>query len=525
LRANNLTEDNIKKHRVCGGKVKTDIDLDDPLCTMRDYGGTPLEVTTNMIRIMEDSIIIDRYRYDSKQKTSSDMLNSIIFAQIIFYKFSQKWLQLYNDLFLSLNFNNLSDFLFLNDEDVERFKNLTKKEAKENAEFNAYYQAREVLVTFFKKMVTLPAQHCIYEKEGKYEAISLEMIKKRIKKFSNETDQTPDEKRTIVLNCQSDKIKEWAKQNNKGELFTEVGYNFTPQIYFLSDRPEVDQLDAVAIGRVIQTILTGLEIPGANPNPSVKNILAPLLIHKHLYPDTLRDISDQMVSNLINGTNFYPYLSKVKQEELNQKNCDITTNDMGKMIYSPKKDNNKYCKSLYLLTYESETTLSPMWVLKSNFLSTTIAPLMYLNSQTNENITMLKHYIAFKSVVKTAVTDTILIPLIQAPSAFKDTHPFMYYSIYEKWKSEAISNGIDINQLTENQKTNSLYEILINHPLVCHINSNNALAIPFLNNNNSVTIKLCKTYKKYKACVEKSDCHEREHKDIFITMFQTAYGT
>ena len=122
---------------------------------------------------------------------------------------------------------SLADFSFLDLNDIESYKGLMEAEAERNPEFKLYYEITQPIFDFYKQLFFLPVKHCVYEKDGEYQAVALEVIKKRI------NNDYAENSRELFVNCQSPAAEKWADKNNKGVFIAEVGYLGKHTEYFL----------------------------------------------------------------------------------------------------------------------------------------------------------------------------------------------------------------------------------------------------------------------------------------------------
>ena len=230
----------LKKYKVCGGKkagVDSDADLDDPLCAQHDYGTTPLEVAENAIRLNQDAIMINRNRYD--KAAPEYVIRGIVRFFNTIARLHDKLGEYSHELLSKSNLNPLH-FSFLSDEDITSYQEILQNEANSNPEFKAYYEIRNPISVYYKKLFFLPLKHCIYRQGEKYQAVALEVIKKRIE------GDYPENSREVFMDCQSPVVKKWAEEKNKGTLITEVGYFGKNIEYFLKPRKN-DPFDEISL--------------------------------------------------------------------------------------------------------------------------------------------------------------------------------------------------------------------------------------------------------------------------------------
>ena len=224
------SKEDLKSYRVlCGGDKPEDsqyqeTDANQPLCKKFDYGANPLEIVINGILQTNTYLTSERNRYDSKEIPPLPSRNSRQFrsqAGDIYVKWKQ-----YRDELLSQIGKSIENYSFLNPEHIRQYQQIIEKEQDESAEFKLYYDALRPIFDYFKRLAFMPVKHCIYKRRGEsggfhYSAVSPENI---ITEERGDYIKYPDNSRERFINCKSPVIKNWALENNKGELITETGF-------------------------------------------------------------------------------------------------------------------------------------------------------------------------------------------------------------------------------------------------------------------------------------------------------------
>lgn len=250
-RAQGINAEDIKKCRVCGGRAPSlsgngDIDFDNLLCRQWDYGSSPKEVVEYHIEEAH-RVAHNSRRYDNENPPKNKLELSSQRAGML-KQFYQKWAALRDTLFDSspnreTQRMSLWHYSSLISKDVEDYKEAIRKKAESPAqtesdvEFSNYYEVRQPIFDFFRELFFFPAKHCIYKKDGAYQAVSLDVIQTRI------AHQYATDSREIIRTCQSPAVTAWVDDNDKGSFVAEVGYFVTNRSYFIQprDKDKVDE--------------------------------------------------------------------------------------------------------------------------------------------------------------------------------------------------------------------------------------------------------------------------------------------
>ena len=247
--------ENLKRYHVCGGKLPTldnyhssEMNADDPLCVKYDYGKTPYEVVSNFIYDSKNTIMMQTRRYDQARISSSDSLLYSLDPGNSLLPLLYKW---YNLLDIFFNESNQTIFRVSSivKDDVNNYNQKLQIKAADDPVFNRYYEIRQPIFDYFKKVFFFPFKHCVYinGENNNYEVWALEAIIQTIEGQYSEND------RKAVLNCRSSVVKEWAaKQDGDLVLKDEIGFIGVKDSYFL-DRREEDITDEISVFKPIES--------------------------------------------------------------------------------------------------------------------------------------------------------------------------------------------------------------------------------------------------------------------------------
>ena len=249
-----LTREDLKSYKIlCGGKKEPgEIDLDKPLCKRFDYGAGPLEIVTNIIAYSDNLLMAGRNRYDAKSVPSR---SEIAFIERVapFYK---KWKKL-RDALLKLKDNkSVFDYSFIDSGHIEKYEGIIKKEALENSDFQSYYEIQEPIFNYIINLIFLPLKHCIYKgSDNTYSAVALKDIKAEL---VSDFIAYPDDSAEFI-DCKSPVVRQWQKDNEKGELVSEVGFFGKNRTYSL--RPKRDEpYDELSVFAMFNSIMYSCEV-------------------------------------------------------------------------------------------------------------------------------------------------------------------------------------------------------------------------------------------------------------------------
>ena len=291
-------KENLKNYKIlCGGEkiegsYRRETNPNQPLCKQFDYGANPLEITINSILQTNSYLMNKRNRYDSDNVSSFKFIKRLYFINQAgdLYK---KWKQ-YRDELLDQKGKSILDYSFVNPDHITQYKTVLKEEQAKSSDFKMYYDIRRPIFDYFKRLVFMPAKHCVYknkvEGEFHYSAVALENILTeetgnyfRYSEHSNER----------FINCQSLAVKNWAKENEKEELVTEVGFLAYVKRYFLRPKNKYpyDEFPAFII----------LDEMVKDKGPFVDTVLE---------PDLGAEYYQELRAYMLQGMNLNPYIDE-----------------------------------------------------------------------------------------------------------------------------------------------------------------------------------------------------------------------
>ncbi|MCZ0933430.1 MAG: hypothetical protein OXJ52_09820 [Oligoflexia bacterium] len=290
------TGHSIKNYKVLcgGGKVdgadkKGETDPNQPLCAIFDYGAKPFDIAVNSILKINNDLNSHRYRYDSAGVSS---VNFSYFINQRLGSLYKKWEQ-YRDELLNQKDKSIEDYSFLNPEHVTKYTGIIEKEMGKNSAFKMYYDIREPVFDYFKRLFFMPVKHCIYKDwlgSGKLHAVALENI---ITKEKADYITYPEDSREKVIHCQSSVVKKWAE--GKGEFVSEVGFFGKSRSYLLRPKSELDNNDVSSVFYFLSGMLNETE---ANP-----------FAHIILDPEFGEQYYHEVRDYLLKGGDLKPYIT------------------------------------------------------------------------------------------------------------------------------------------------------------------------------------------------------------------------
>ena len=171
-----------------------------------------------------------------------------------------------------------------------------------------YYDIRRPIFDYFKRLLFMPAKHCVYKRKLKtsekeefhYSAVDFENI--LLEKKGDYT-KYPTDSRERFINCKSPVATDWAKENEKGELVTEVGFFGKKRKYYLRTKKE----------DTILSVKTEDPFDEKNPFTIWKTILMEeknLLFDIVLEPDFGEEYYDELHASMLKGTDLSPYINE-----------------------------------------------------------------------------------------------------------------------------------------------------------------------------------------------------------------------
>ena len=452
----------VKQYRVCGGEsikrhgLNSELDSTDPLCARFDYGITPLEVVNNRIRTIQDALMLHGRRYDSENLS---VINRVDMRQI--QKLYNKWKEQLDNL-MKLENVDIKKYSFLDEEDIREYLGLIEAKRDVDKEFRLYDEIRQPIFDFFKKIFFLPVKHCVYlRKDGTYQAMALDMIREKIKGTSPEG--------AVLMNCKSPAAEEWAEENNKGELVTEVGFLSGMKSYLL----HLEDTTLLDEGSVFGGPLWAI-------------MVSPMMSLLKDDPYFMKEWVIKSMDTFLNGMDLNPYL----HEQL------------------PR-----------FLSYEIEqaTAVSrglPLLMMKQLFVGNYIGSVLNQSALSEEQKREVNEKYGFMVVLNLGQW---LRNVSEGDfSILKVTLP----NVYEEYKKHDVGG------------TASLLDFLIEHPAVCVSDNSSKILIPYnMSKNESGNYtndyaKMCKKFNEYKTCVanhKTEACEYKEDKEAYIQFIKQGW--
>ena len=293
----------VKKYKVCGGKdyhvTNSDINVNDPFCSRFDYGTSPLDITNNIISNSLNNWISGHRRHDSANTLVAypPVLRPRTTNNVTILTLLNKWIELRNKLFNERN-EKITNYSFLKEADVQKYKDLIQSEVKRNSEFRAYYEVRQTVFNYYKKMLFMPIKQCIYKKpDGSWKSIALEFIEQQIER------QYAENSGELFISCQSPVVQKWAKKNINGQFISEVGYFLNHKTYFLNDTTGKIPQDLTLFNDIFWRSLAIYSLIDFPTAPSTMILLL-------TEPDLARELIFSLEKDIMEGADLNPYLDK-----------------------------------------------------------------------------------------------------------------------------------------------------------------------------------------------------------------------
>lgn len=491
----------VRKYRVCGGKSldksSSEIHLDDPLCAQWDYGTTPLEVVQNAIRLNWDYIMIGRNRYDSQYLPNR--IRNGISALIHIPRLHGKWTWYRNKL-LSSKGKRMEDYSLVDDDSIESYKNMIQAEAERNPEFKLYYEIMQPIFEFYKKIFFLPVKHCIYHKGDEYQAVALEVIKKRIES------EYPENSRELFVNCQSPVVEKWASTNNTGNFVAEVGYLGKHTEYFLKAKKE-DPFDELSIfmvpmDTVDQPVAAEL-LRGKFLLVSVweqlTSIMGDALIHE---PHFAKEMIEAQIAYVLEGMDINSYINNERWVEKEA--------ELGRELPRPLPRFISYEIDMVIhqhVLVRPELPVQPVDLLirRNGVVEKRIE--MELNAQSRS--ASMRNLAERQFQVLGFNVGRQLSDVLAQPQEYKQLFPVIS-EIYNEYKSKKAKDEV--------AEKETIIDYFLKHPAVCVDQKKSTIRTPFTISEKSYRSKLCRKFNKYKKCVNEqgTSCENIEDKRAYI---------
>ena len=302
----------LKNYQVlCGGEKIEDEDYKEtnpnqPLCRKWDYGVNPLEISVNSILQTNSFLMNTRNRYDSKDISTYKNQYFTIQAGDLY----KKWKQ-YRDELLNRNGTSIEDYFFTNPKHISQYKQIIETEKARRPDFKMYYDVREPIFDYFKRLAFMPAKHCIYKQESHpdskphYNTAAFENI---LAKEMGDYVLYPENSRERAVNCKSSVIRDWAEKNKKGKLIAEVGFLTNERKYFLRQKNR-DPLDEKPAFKVLYEVLTDSNSATKYSSEQSKSPFFDIVAE----PDFGAEYYRELKSYLLQGTDLNPYINETSK--------------------------------------------------------------------------------------------------------------------------------------------------------------------------------------------------------------------
>ena len=165
----NYKKEDIKSYKICGPD-----NLNPVLCGEGDYGTSHLEIASNKLCQIHNRFLFTRNRYEAKDVTSSGS------DKLFLINMYTRW-QKYRDDILAREGQSILDYSFLNPDHIAEYNQKIEK-LKEISDIEPYFEVRNLIFDYLKRLAFTPAKHCIYREDNssRYKAIALENIEEKI---------------------------------------------------------------------------------------------------------------------------------------------------------------------------------------------------------------------------------------------------------------------------------------------------------------------------------------------------------
>ncbi len=459
-----------KRYKVCGGKKQDEENSDfhfEKICFKWDYGVTPQEIINNEIEYKLNELMRKKMRYDSDY-IISDLSSRLFYGSSFAVNSLKHWFNL-RDTLLSRHRRQFSDFSFLNDNDIQSYKQLIEEEANSNPEFKLYYDFRQVIFDYYKKILFMPVKQCVYKKsDGTYNVIALEVIRKRIEVFY------PKNSREIFMNCQSPAVKKWAEEEARGEFVVEVGYFGNNIKYFVKPTKE-DQYNELSPFDTLIPL----------PNFWLDVIMSGIPLLKE--PDFAKEILHELKLSILEGVDLNPYLNRSLSEKLPR----FLSYEIESMT------GNK------ILNSKGEVLRKPLGILQYK-LGLLVATINVIANNSDQRIT--------NEVMRNFGNISLDVSrLVQIGEGMGFPYPSLE-TLYQKYSS---SSGVQ-------DSDKSFINFLIEHPDLCVQPVNKqTIILPYAITEDHFTVQMCRKFNKYRTCIANHDtvpCENIEDKKAYVQL-------
>ena len=505
----------VKKYRVCGGKAvdkegDSEIHPDDPLCARYDYGTTPLEVIQNAIRLSWDNIMRGRNRYDSRYHAYR--ISGGTTAAGFIPSLYNKWVW-YRGKVLQSKGLSLSDFSFLDPDDIQSYKDLMEEEAEKDPEFKLYYEIGQPIFDFYKQMYFLPVKHCIYNKDGEYQAVALEIIKKRIES------EYAEGSRELFVNCQSPAAEKWANENDTGIFITEVGYLGRHTEYFLKAKAE-DPYDELSIFMLPLDSLGKPVFMSPGSPVSVWERLISLMEVLIYEPQFGNQLMEAQIAYLLEGMDIDTYINNEKWVERSE--------ELGIDLPRPLPR---------FLSYEIDSGIAQHIIVSPQHPVVPIDLLSRRNSYLEKIVSKTLNIQSMSVDKRQAMgikfrffglhVNQQLFEMLTNSHQYGTTYPVFVelYSEYEEKKEKGeLSTTTITTEGVAQQVPIAITDYVLDHPSVCVDQKKLTILVPYSLSEESHRANLCRRFQEYNKCINEHPgnfCENIEDKKAYIRFIYT----
>lgn len=478
----NIPAERVKRYHVCGGKrvylSHTDTNPDDPLCVQFDYGSTPNEVVKNAIRDIKTIFMMTTRRYDSQELSEnyfkSTMAGLLIKSVTIFRHFI-KWSQLRNNLLKSKG-RELFDFYENTTYDADSYQKIIET-ALGNPEFKLYYEIIPTVFDFVSEVFFMPPKHCIYQKDGTFQAVSLDIIRDKLKI------DFPDGSREILIDCQSPVVKKFSEQNKLGQFVAEIGSFLSDTHFFIKPLPEdsLDEFTMFGYSNVIVAVL--LEV-----------LDEPLMRDKMI---------QRLKKYVMHGMDFNPYLDGKQFREALNLDEDVSLPELP--LFPNWEIMETQGSSFHLLNNLQAIHTKVFQKTRYDEVKKRTVFDLHLVDLDPVNI-----QIKIDQLTQNSINDQ---GLRKVYSAYGDSTPFIYQA-YENYA------GLYKNDPNRPEFGQFLKDL----PETIYVDEKRILLLPFDQEN--MYVDFFRKYNENKECLNASHCPGREHKEAFNNLIKdTALAT
>ena len=481
----------LKKYKTCG--VTADMDDNNPMCYPWDYGTTPLEVVLNYINDLKTLLVRFIYKYDNQVLAERGLVPTVIstihrFSARKFNSLINNWLKSNPGLG---DLNTLGTFV--SEEKAQEARAMFDERARQDAEFAAYYKVMDPILDFYKHVMFAPARQCVYEKEGRYSSVHLELIKLKLQLDSANH-------REIINSCKSPVVQKWAEENQQGELVADIGYFDHTASSYVKDQSAEDRLHHVSFAfSKIPLFVQPNFMGSSNPRNS---LIGTDMINS---PWFTRELFNELRAYFLEGEDISPYLQ----------NIQLTSRDEPYALelkkFSDMIDDNGYLAAANNSgMFNGIPSMLSVKSMALDFISTLVVFSMKRSLHSQEYQEEIKkemdYYVINNS--SAAINITKLMEYLKNPVSMRE---ILSQDSIEKMDNELRSAG--------KEPTNeSRYTYLTESEFVFHQSNPFKMVLPYHLLEENVFAAIFQKFHKYQKCVDKGidNCENFENKKAFV---------